>query len=92
MENKLKIHHSAAQIVDGELKIVETDFITYRSLDLLGEDLKNEVDTMINRLKENTKGHICTRAVLVHPLIHIPWDDVNTQNEGYQYLIKSEQN
>lgn len=86
----MKIHHYASHIQDAKLIIVDTKHSTIETLDSLRESLKEEIDLYINSLQKQTKGHLITRGMLVHPLIHIIHDDENLNNEDYINYIKKE--
>jgi hypothetical protein len=86
----MKIHHYAAHLANKQLTIVNTENTTIETLESLRENLKYSIDLYIDSLIKQTKGHITTRGIVVHPLIHIVHDDENLNNEEYINIIKKE--
>jgi hypothetical protein len=41
---------------------------------------------------ETSKEHECTTGILVYPLIHVVWDDVNKNNKTYQEMRQKDLN
>jgi hypothetical protein len=91
MNSKIKFGKIATEIREGKLTHVSVG-TTYKTMDELREHLHEQIDLFIDHIIETSSNHECTTGVVVYPLIHVVWDDVNKDNKQYQEIKQSELN
>lgn len=88
---KIKFGKIATEISDGKLTHINIG-VTYKTMDELREHLHEQIDLFVNHILETSKEHECTTGILVYPLIHVVWDDVNKNNKTYQEMRQKDLN
>lgn len=63
---------------EGQLGIVALNTITSETLEELRESMKVNVDKFIDNLLKQNEGHVTNKGIIIHPLIHVIYDDLLT--------------
>ena len=77
----IKFSNIAVVRRNRELTFVSSDIIEELTLDELRDKLHKSIDKYIEFLKTDSKDHKCNKGVVVHPLIHLIYDDLNTEED-----------
>ena len=89
--NKLIVEQYATEIKGQNITFVPLPN-RYLTLDEIGQVMKDSIDSIINHLKQQSEGHTVSHAVIIHPLVHLPFDDLNKDNPYWQEKLQSERN